>query len=45
LAKRYRRLVLAEVKATNIVWHEGHVGREKREALLKQKGTLIWLTG
>lgn len=36
---------MAEVKATNIVWHEGHVSREQREALLKQKGALIWLTG
>lgn len=36
---------MAEVKATNIVWHEGHVGRQQREDLLKQKGVLIWLTG
>ena len=36
---------MAEVKATNIVWHEGHVAREQREALLAQKGVLIWLTG
>lgn len=36
---------MAEVKATNIVWHEGHVAREQREALLNQKGVLIWLTG
>ena len=36
---------MAKVKATNIVWHEGHVAREQREALLKQKGVLIWLTG
>ncbi len=36
---------MAEVKATNIVWHEGQVAREQREALLKQKGVLIWLTG
>ena len=35
----------AETKATNIVWHEGHVGRDQREALLNQKGALIWLTG
>ncbi|MEE2659119.1 MAG: adenylyl-sulfate kinase [Candidatus Latescibacterota bacterium] len=32
-------------KATNIVWHEGHVGREQREGLLEQKGALVWLTG
>lgn len=36
---------MAEVKATNVVWHEGQVGRDKREALLKQKGCLVWLTG
>ncbi|HKQ50567.1 MAG TPA: adenylyl-sulfate kinase [Phycisphaerae bacterium] len=33
------------IKATNIVWHEGHVSREGREKLLKQKGCTIWLTG
>ncbi|MBK34562.1 MAG: adenylyl-sulfate kinase [Gemmatimonadetes bacterium] len=36
---------MAQVKATNVVWHEGHVGREQREGLLKQNGVLIWLTG
>jgi adenylylsulfate kinase len=36
---------LTQVKATNIVWHEGHVGREQRENLLRQKGALVWLTG
>ncbi len=36
---------MAEVKATHIVWHEGHVAREQRESLLKQKGALVWLTG
>jgi adenylylsulfate kinase len=36
---------LAENKATNIVWHEGHVNRDQREALLKQKGVLVWFTG
>lgn len=35
----------AQVKATNIVWHEGHVRRSTREALLSQKGVLVWLTG
>lgn len=33
------------IKATNITWHEGHVSREEREKLLKQKGALIWMTG
>jgi adenylylsulfate kinase len=32
-------------KATNITWHEGHVERADREALLKQKGATIWFTG
>ena len=36
---------MAEIKATNITWHEGHVKREEREALLKQKGCTIWFTG
>ena len=36
---------MAQVKATNVVWHEGHVRREQREGLLKQNGVLIWLTG
>ena len=43
--KIHGRHLLAEVKATNIVWHEGHVARERREALIAQKGVLIWLTG
>ena len=34
-----------QVKATNIVWHEGHVQRDQREAMLNQKGVLVWLTG
>src|SRR5213592_350846 len=36
---------MTEVRATNITWHEGHVTREGRAALLKQKGALIWFTG
>ncbi len=36
---------MTQVKATNVVWHEGHVGRNQRAQLLKQKGVLIWLTG
>ncbi len=35
----------AQNKATNITWHEGHVTREERAALLKQKGVTIWFTG
>ncbi len=33
------------VKATNITWHEGHVKREAREKLLRQKGATLWFTG
>ena len=36
---------MTNIKATNITWHEGHVGREEREKLLGQKGVLIWMTG
>src|SRR5438552_10278764 len=35
----------AENKATNITWHEGHVTREERGALLRQTGVTIWFTG
>ncbi len=34
-----------ENKATNITWHEGHVTREERGALLRQKGATLWFTG
>lgn len=36
---------MTETKATNITWHEGHVGREERVQLLKQKGATLWFTG
>jgi adenylylsulfate kinase len=36
---------MAEIKATNLTWHEGHVTREERERLLKQKGATLWFTG
>ena len=36
---------MSEVKATNITWHEGHVTREEREKLLRQKGATLWFTG
>ena len=36
---------MTEVRATNITWHEGHVTREAREGLLKQRGATIWFTG
>ncbi len=31
--------------STNITWHEGHVGRDERAGLLKQKGCTLWFTG
>lgn len=36
---------MAEAKATNVVWQEGHVARSQRESLLGQGGVLLWLTG
>ena len=36
---------MTTIKATNITWHEGHVGRNEREKLLRQKGALLWMTG
>jgi adenylylsulfate kinase len=34
-----------QVRATNITWHEGHVTREERGQLLRQKGATLWFTG
>jgi len=36
---------MTEIRATNVVWHEGHVERSRRESLLRQKGCTVWLTG
>lgn len=36
---------MTQIKATNVVWHEGHVERAGREKLLGQQGCTIWLTG
>ena len=36
---------MTETRATNITWHEGHVTREGRAELLRQKGATIWFTG
>ncbi|HTU20069.1 MAG TPA: adenylyl-sulfate kinase [Gemmataceae bacterium] len=36
---------MTEIKATNITWHEGHVSREERAQVLKQKGATLWFTG
>lgn len=36
---------MKEQKATNVVWHDHVIEREKREQLLKQKGVVLWFTG
>lgn len=36
---------MAVQKATNITWHHGHVERDSRFGLLKQKGATVWFTG
>ncbi|MDQ1353504.1 MAG: Adenylyl-sulfate kinase [Acidobacteriota bacterium] len=36
---------MTKQKATNITWHEHTVSLADREALLKQKGVLLWFTG
>lgn len=36
---------MAERRSTNITWHEGHVTRGQRQAVLGQKGVTVWLTG
>src|SRR5438874_6552456 len=36
---------MTPIKATNITWHEGHVTREERSALLGQQGATLWFTG
>src|SRR3974377_2090960 len=35
----------SEIKATNITWHEGHVTRDERQGLLRQKGATLWFPG
>ena len=36
---------MAKQVATNITWHHGHVEREHRQQLLKQRGATLWFTG
>jgi len=36
---------MTQIKATNIKWHDGLLGREERWGLLKCKGCTLWFTG
>jgi adenylylsulfate kinase len=36
---------MADQKATNVSWEEGHISREDRYQILKQRGVTIWFTG
>ena len=36
---------MSDTKSTNIVWHEGTVERQQREAMNRHKGFTIWFTG
>jgi adenylylsulfate kinase len=36
---------MTDIRATNITWHEGHVTRDQRNGLLRQKGATLWFTG
>lgn len=36
---------MTESKSTNIVWHQGTVERQQREALNQHRGFTIWFTG
>ena len=36
---------MTDQKATNIKWHDGTVGRDDRQRLLRQRGVTLWFTG
>jgi adenylylsulfate kinase len=36
---------MAEPKAQNLTWHDGHFSREQREALYGHRGATLWFTG
>src|SRR5512140_106893 len=36
---------MADVKATNIVWHPGMVTKADREAIIGHKACTVWMTG
>jgi adenylylsulfate kinase len=37
--------VSTNIKATNVIWHEGEITRADRQALLGQTGAMLWFTG
>jgi adenylylsulfate kinase len=36
---------MTQEKSSNVVWHEGHIGRHERQVLLGQLPFTVWLTG
>ena len=36
---------MSRQNSDNVVWHEGRVDRPRRQALLDQKGVVVWFTG
>ena len=36
---------MAEPKAQNLTWHDGHFSRTEREALYGHGGATLWFTG
>jgi adenylylsulfate kinase len=36
---------MTDPKSTNITWHGANVTRDEREAVLGQKGCIVWMTG
>lgn len=36
---------MTEIKATNVVWHDGEISRSDRYRMLGQKGATLWFTG
>lgn len=36
---------MTQQKATNVTWHDHHVGREQRQKLNGHKGAVLWFTG
>jgi adenylylsulfate kinase len=36
---------MAQPKAENLTWHDGHLGRKERETLRGHRGATLWFTG